>query len=138
MKYKSVLETEYVKPTRPYSTDELQSLRLSLYKYLKLSNLKVSHTKCGHHYFVKENSRKEKEIKEKEECIDVGNCSCCWKLSKTPNHLKNSASGLIDAYTKTFEKEPEKMKYEYLDVETCYYKWLYQDNFDDEKKHKKN
>ena len=51
----SILESEYVEQTRPYSQHELADIRTSLYKQLRLSKEKAYHSKCKHSYFVKEN-----------------------------------------------------------------------------------
>ena len=125
----SVLESEYIVPTRPYSQNELAYLRERLYRHVRLGNMKTQHNKCRHFYFAKENSRKEKEMTEKGTQVDVGNCSVCWKLHKTPRHLRSRAEGLTEAYTSTFHEDPKKYDYELLDLETIFYKWLYHDNY---------
>ena len=125
----SILETEYIKPTRPYSYNELYDRQKKLYKYLKLSNIKAEHKKCKHFYFVKENGRKEKDIKE-QNSPDIGNCSCCWKLNKTPKYLKNKAYDIVDLYCNRFYDNPE-ITYSLLDLETVFYKWLYTEFYDD-------
>lgn len=140
MKIESILELEYKEPQRPYSKLELNDMRKNLYKQLKLSSIKSHHSKCDHFYYVKENGRKEKEIKEKDTEYDVGNCSCCWKLHNTPNYLKNKAYEMVVIYNNTFKNEKEDSKYNYtlLDLETTFYKWLYLDNYDEQNSKKFN
>ena len=123
----SVLESEYIKPTRPYSSNELSDMRNNFLKKINLSNIIASHKDCGHFYFVKENGRKEKELNENN---NVGNCSCCWKLSKTPNNLSQKAEELVNIYSTKFNEYPSSLSYDLLDVEICFYKWLYVDKYD--------
>lgn len=127
--FKSILDSEYVPANRPYSQNELKYLQENLYKSIRLGNAKTFHTKCGHFYLVKENSRKEKEIKEKNSSEDIGNCSVCWKLHKTSDYLKDKAYDMVDAYCRRFYEEPEKLTYDLLDLETVFYKWLYFENY---------
>ena len=126
----SFLETEYIQPKRPYSENELKFLRENLYKNLNIGNIKTSHSKCKHFYFVKKNSRKEKEIKEKDKTIDIGNCSICWKINKTPRNLQDRAYDLSDSYCRMFYDDNYKYNYDLLDLETIFYKWLYCDDKD--------
>lgn len=128
---KSILETEYVKPNRPISLNELNTIRKELFKELNLSEIKSFH-KCKHFYYVKKNGRKEKEINDKNNNYNIGNCSCCWKLHNTPIEFKNLAYDLVNTYTKNFYNEPEKLSYILTDLETTYYRWLYQDNYSTE------
>ena len=123
----SILESEYVAPTRPYSQDELSFLRQKLRQRLRLGPHKVEHGKCGHFYCVKQNSRKEKELRESG-TPDVGNCSVCWKVSKTPNMLRDRARHLIEVYCNTFYTDPEYLTYEKYDIENIFYLWLYEVN----------
>ena len=124
---KSVLETEYVPQKRPYSQNELKFLRENLYKSLNIGNIKTTHSKCCHFYFVKKNSRKEKEIKEINNTENIGNCSVCWKINKTPRNLRDRAHDLVDSYCRTFYDENYIYNYDLLDLETIFYKWLYLD-----------
>jgi len=119
----SILESDYIEPTRPYSQDELRDMRLHLYRQLKLGKEKAYHSKCRHTYIVKENSKKEKEIKSNSG--DIGNCSVCWKLSKTPSSIRNRAYDLIKAYNSDFGIEPDYISYNLNDLENIYYRWLY-------------
>lgn len=125
MSSSSVLESEYVEPTRPYSLNELSYNKENLYKFLRIGKTRAHHKKCGHFYFVKENGRKEKDII-KSGSSDTGYCSVCWKLGKIPRHLKLRARNLIDLYSKNFYEEPKYLSYDLLDIETVYYKWLYE------------
>ena len=90
----SVLESDYIEPTRPYSQNELKDMRLALYRNLRLGSVTARHEKCGHIYLTKQNGRKEKEIRETGD-VDIGKCSACWKISKTPSQLRNKAKNLI-------------------------------------------
>lgn len=122
----SVLETKYVEPTRPYSNNELIFMREKLYKTFRLGKTRAHHRRCDHFYLVKENGRKEKEIIENKS-NDTGNCSLCWKLTKTPRHLKEAAKGLINIYSREFYEESKSLTYDKLDIETSFYKWLYEE-----------
>ena len=130
MKIESILESEYNEAQRPYSILELNEMRKNLYKHLKLSSVKSYHNKCNHFYYVKENGRKEKEIKEKGTEYDVGNCSCCWKLHNTPSYLKDKAYEMVNFYNKNFYNEKGDYNYDLYDLETTFYKWLYVDNYE--------
>ena len=123
----SVLESDYIKPTRPYSSNELSDMRNNFFKKINLSNVIASHKNCKHFYYVKENGRKEKELNENN---SVGNCSCCWKLSKTPNQLFKKAEELVDIYSTKFNEHPSSLTYDLIDIEICFYKWLYIDKYD--------
>lgn len=121
----SVLESEYVEPIRPYSLNELAYMRERLYKSLRIGSVRAEHNKCNHFYLVKENGRKEKEIKENG-TNDTGYCSVCWKIGKTPRYLKSKGQELISLYSNTFYKEPEFLTYDKVDLETVFYRWLYE------------
>jgi hypothetical protein len=84
------------------------------------------HKKCNHFYLVRKNSHKEGSITETKD-QDVGNCSCCWKYSKTPTNLKRNARELVDLYHDQFSTDPEYQTYNLVDLENMYYKWLYED-----------
>ena len=103
----SILESKYVPQQRPYSENELKYLRENLYRKVNIGTIKAYHSKCQHFYFVKNNSRKEKEIKEKNTSENVGNCSVCWKINKTDKRLKKSAYELVDTYCEIFYNDPE-------------------------------
>lgn len=118
----NVLDTEYVAPSRPYSQNELNDMRNNLYRQIRLGKEKATHNKCNHFYLVKENGKKEKEIRENG---NMGNCSVCWKLSKTPVELKYKALDLVKAYCTDFYNEPLQFSYGLYDLENVFYKWLY-------------
>lgn len=106
---------------RPYSQTELKHIRTLFKKKLRLSDMKATHCKCGHFYFVKKNGRKEKAIEENKK--DVGNCSVCWKLHNKPDEY---ISRMIDDYTEHFQTEPEFLNIALVDLEVQYYSWLYE------------
>jgi hypothetical protein len=122
----TVLETEYVEPTRPYSQDELIQARHELYRSLRLGNMKAHHRRCDHFYLAKQNGRKEKEMRE-QNSNDVGNCSVCWKIGKTHANLRERARNLVQAYCDEFYEEPKYLTYGAVDLENVYYQWLYED-----------
>lgn len=122
----SVLESAFVKQTRPYSQSELRDSRNSLFRSLRLGENIVYHDKCGHMYLTKQNGRKEKEMLETGKA-DVGKCSVCWKISKTPHYLQDKAKNLAYNYCNTFSNTPEFLSYGKMDLETVYYKWLYEE-----------
>jgi hypothetical protein len=122
----SVLESEYVEPTRPHSSKELSDIRAKMYKFHRLGKTRAFHRHCEHFYLVKENGRKEKEIKENVDA-DIGHCSVCWKINKTPRRLKSRAENLVKAYCRIFFEEPEKFNYDIVDTESSFYQWLYQE-----------
>lgn len=124
----SILESSYLEPTRPYSQKELNISREKMYKYLKLSQNRTHHTKCGHFYKVKINSRKEAKMKETNNADDVGNCSVCWRLKNTERYLYDNALNVISIFSNKFRTEPTYLTYDMLDVETVFYKWLNENN----------
>ena len=121
---KSILESKYIEPNRPYSQNELKDMIDLLYKKYHLSNLRAEHKRCNHIYNVIENGKKETDIKNKKVNY-VGNCSVCWKLSKTPLFLQNNAYNLVSEYTEIFYERPTKFNHLMIDLENSYYKWLY-------------
>lgn len=125
----SILESEYIEPTRPYSQNELGFNRDKLFRNLRLGRYKARHKRCNHFYLVRSNGRKEREIIETKN-DDVGNCSVCWKLSKTPSYLREKAQGLIQQYTERFAFERPFLTYERNDLENVFYQWLYEDQHD--------
>jgi len=126
----SVLTTDYVPQTRPYSQNELRDMREKLYSKLNLSNILASHPKCKHFYFVRKNSRKYNNIKE-ENNPDSGNCSVCWKLNNTPKDLYDKAEELVYLFEREFKEPRYDLTYDSFDIENCYYNWIYErDNRD--------
>lgn len=122
----SALDIEYVAPTRPYSRNELAHLRTKLHRYLRLGKTYASHKSCGHFYRVRENGRKSKQIEELG-TNDVGNCSVCWKINKTPKESRDRARNMVSKFMDEFYNDPEFISYNELDLETVFYKWLYED-----------
>jgi hypothetical protein len=120
---KSVLEQDYMEPDRPFSQNELEYLRNNHFRSLRIGPVRAEHKECSHFYHVKENGRKEKEIKEKNS-PDIGNCSVCWKISRTPRHLKARAQKLIENFSEHFNP-PKYLFYFFIDTEITYYTWLY-------------
>jgi hypothetical protein len=121
-----ILDQEYLPADRPYSQKELQCDIDRVFNMLRIGKIKVHHTKCDHFYNIKENGRKEKDFNESDS-KDVGNCSVCWKFSKTPKHHKTKARNLINTYQKTFRKPPEYLSYENTETQTTFYRWLYEE-----------
>jgi hypothetical protein len=122
----TVLESEYVGPTRPYSQDELKQSREKLYLNLRLGKIMAHHQRCDHFYFAKQNGRKEKEMRD-QNSNDVGNCSVCWKVGKTQGNLREKARNLVNAYCREFYEEPKYLSHDNVDLENVYYRWLYED-----------
>jgi hypothetical protein len=122
----TVLETEYIVPVRPYSQNELAQMRENLYNNLRLGKVIAIHSQCKHFYLVKKNGRKEKEILE-QKYNDAGNCSVCWKIGKTRVGLRSNALNLVQHYQEIFYKEPKYLSYNLIDLESIFYRWLYED-----------
>jgi hypothetical protein len=122
----SIIELDYNEPNRPYSQRELTYMKEILFKSLRLGENRADHKKCDHFYFVKENGRKEKEMLESKD-TDIGNCSVCWKLNKTPRNLKNTANNLVDSYCNEFYDKSVIVTHKNVSMEIAYYKWLYED-----------
>ena len=120
-----LLDNDYTLPLRPYSQNELADNRQQLRKKLHLGQTFAEHGKCGHFYLVKENGRKEKNINETK-CADSGNCSVCWKYSKTDRNYKDRAGYLIKDYCDLFCDEPKRLDHEKIDLENIFYHWLYE------------
>lgn len=121
----SALESEYIEPTRPYSLNELAYTRERLFKSMRIGKVRAEHKKCRHFYFVKENGRREKEIKESGS-NDTGYCSVCWKLGKTPRYLKSRGQDLVNSYSNRLYEEPKFLTYDIMDLESVFYRWLYE------------
>ena len=122
----SIIDSEYIAATRPYSQMELRSNRDKLYKSLRLGTTRAYHNKCNHFYYVRNHSKKETEILTSKSC-DSGNCSVCWKLHKIKRSSQQRAINLVDQYRNNFYDEPKFLSYNNMDLETVYYKWLYQE-----------
>jgi hypothetical protein len=113
----SVLESPYEYPTRPYCQLELGAAKDNLCKSLRLSDQYAKHVTCKHCYFVKINGKKHNDIIERNE-KDTGNCSVCWKLSKTPHNLQKSAYAMVNSL---------KLTHSDVDIERVFYTWLYRE-----------
>lgn len=118
-----VLETEYTGPSRPYSIRELQDKQENLYNKLRIGKIIAYHKNCGHFYYTRKNGRKEKEIA-RNSSIDSGNCSVCWKLFKTDEHLKDKACSLVQKFSTKFSYMPH-LTHENVFLENVFYEWLY-------------
>jgi hypothetical protein len=121
----SVLETPYVEPERPFSQKELENMRSQLYAKLYLGSMVIKHKDCGHFYVAKKNGKKEKEAMEKGE-ENVGNCSVCWKLNKTPKRLRKLAHSTVDEFCENMPTQTE-LSYGMIDMERVFYTWLYRE-----------
>ena len=121
----SVLEEKYVEPARPYSQRELKDIRNKLFRELRVGKVRVYHKKCDHFYFVKDKGRKEKDI-ENSNKEDVGNCSVCWRFSKTPYMLKPKALEIINGYKSVFFEPLSYISYSNSYLEMMFYRWLYE------------
>jgi hypothetical protein len=120
----SVLDSVYEQPTRPYAKDELTDMRVDMREKIRLGELRADHSRCEHFYYTRAKSRKEKAIMETGN-TDSGACSVCYNLGKTSKQHKRSAMELVDAYWNAFHEEPEEMTHGLLDIENCFYTWLF-------------
>jgi len=128
----SILNSEWVAPSRPYSNKELQHRHERFFKSLRLSSLYVCHSGCGHKYFVKENGVKYKGLQDEENegSLDIGKCSVCWKLRQTPRSIKGYALDFLDLYDEYFPSlDNIEFSYYTFEIERIFYTWLYQENF---------
>lgn len=125
----TVLESDYKEPDRPYSLNELLDMTTNTHKMARLGKVFAQHQlECNHFYLVRENGRKEKKILE---CgADPGNCSVCWRLSKTANRYQGRATALVSEYMATFSNDvlPEDLTHSIVDLEHSFYKWLYMES----------
>lgn len=120
----SVLEKDYVEATRPYSQIELKKLRKTNKRLLRVGTVHAQHNDCGHFYLTKFRGRKEQEILQTNN-PNAGNCSVCWKLSKTPYMLRGNAEKLVSYINNNFFEEPSRLTYDLVEAENDYYTWLY-------------
>lgn len=112
--------------TRPYSDKELSERRFRTRKWFRLGNVHAEHPECGHVYFTRLNSSKEKDIVENND-RDSGNCSVCWNLSKMHPEFIQEAQDLIRRYNCVFRNE-DTLTYESVMTEYVYYSWLFGEN----------
>lgn len=128
----SILHTEWVPANRPYSQNELQFLEERLFNKLQIVDLLVQHSDCGHCYRIKKNGVRYKKMVE-DECVDnsnppdIGNCSVCWKISKTPRELGTLVDEFLELHNNFLENE-RKTYFSYL-VNKLFYTWLYKEMF---------
>lgn len=122
--YTSVLDKDYMEPSRPYSQKELEFIRKKTTRTLRLGDIMAKHSKCNHYYYVRSNSRKETNIKESED-PDTGNCSVCWRLSKTSKYNKRKAEDLIKNYDHVYTNNKQYLTFFDVNTVSLYYKWLY-------------
>ena len=122
----SVLEKGYSQAERPYSDNELENIRSKCQGKLRIGEVHIHHSRCGHRYFARSGGKKEAEALEADS-VDVGNCSVCWKISRTPRHLKRHAKDLVYNYTTYLSETPERWTFELVELENMYYIWLYKE-----------
>jgi hypothetical protein len=121
----TILESQYNEPTRPFSQKELKDKQDFLYKKLRIGTVMACHPKCKHFYLTRKNSRKEQDIQANLE--DIGNCSVCWKINKTPYNQKHLAQDLVYHYDKEFSNKNDNITHYRQDLEQVFYTWLYED-----------
>lgn len=121
----SVLEQPFVVDSRPFSAKELWQKRQKTVKRFHLGNITIDHPRCRHCYLAKAGGRKEQEAKASEG-KNLGNCSVCWKMRKTPEHLRPAAAELVDAYINISPDrfDPPASAY-HVELERVFYTWLY-------------
>jgi hypothetical protein len=85
--------TENSNNRRPYSQNELNFMKNREFKHFRIGDVYAYHENCKHSYLVKKNGRKEKEILQNG---NNGNCSVCWRLSKTPKNMYEESLDIID------------------------------------------
>ncbi len=125
----SILHTVWTEPDRPYSQNELRTLEKELNTKLQLDTIGVRHQECGHAYLIKKNGVRSKEIRENypnDIYPDVGNCSVCWKKSKTPRELLPLANEFISLVLE-YENSPRTF-YTFM-IKTIFYTWLYDEAY---------
>lgn len=120
----TVLEKKCEDNERPFSQKELEYLRHRTYKRLYLGKVLIEHPECGHFYYAKSNGKKEKEAIETNN-NNVGNCSVCWKLTRTPKRLKDKAYNLVNEYCSVMYRKPNFYTHTLYELEKDFYTWLY-------------
>jgi len=124
----NILRKEFPPADRPYSQNELTDMRERILGRLKVGDTMVYHEQTGYFYLAKAGGKKEKAVQNGEE-LDPAGCSVCWKLRKTPQHLRDEARDMVEAYQVNFEKKPQRWTLNLVNLEATFYKWLYL-NFD--------
>lgn len=124
----SILMSKSVEETRPYSQLELVKNRNQMFSELNLSHRSVSHTDCGHSYHVRMYGQKFKEMNDLGTTEDVGNCSVCWKLRRTPRNLKHAAEHFIGLC-----QDINRDHLTFLDIqaEKIFNTWLYLEQYEE-------
>ena len=124
----SILELEYQLPTRPYSQNELSFLKERNLRRLRVGKCEAYHSRCKHFYYVRKGGRKEKTINENNNSQDIGNCSICWKISKTSIDTQDKAEELIYAYMELPVDSEKRFNHYDVELERIFYMWLYEDS----------
>lgn len=131
MSQTTILSTDWVEPTRPYSKNELAYTRERIFRNNNLSEKYVYHPKCQHVYFVKTGGVKYKQLLENPENEDVGHCSVCWKIQRTPNKYRNRAKDFVGIYCENIGNMMNgELSYYLNEVERIFYIWLYREKFE--------
>ena len=77
-------------------------------------------------YRIKKNGMRYKKILEKQgrvkEVVDVGNCSVCWQLDKTPESLRELGFNCAYYYRELCE---EPLTHYSVFLSRIFYTWLY-------------
>ena len=130
----SVLEKTCSNETRPYSRKELETVHKNFIHNSRIGKVFIYHSRCKHGYYCKTGGKKEKEYKESNG-QNIGNCSVCWKLNRTPKRLKNTARNLASYYLDIpHESYNSPPSYYHLEIEIDFYTWLYKEFNLDKKK----
>jgi hypothetical protein len=116
----SVLEKKYKEPERPYSQRELTELEKKWKKTLRVGEYVVNHTDCHHSYLARVGGKKELEAIQSG---NVGNCSVCWKIKRTPKKLKEKAKYLVNMYMSI--PTDSSLSYDIVEIQMDFYTWLY-------------
>lgn len=136
----SILNKEWqVRESRPFSPNELIDSRANFFSRNRISKYYVYHQRCCHIYYVKENSRKWDEIRQrmeqtgKEYGVDIGSCFVCWKLRNIKQKVK--AKELIFMYNEAFDNvNSTSIRYWDLAIEKIFYTWLYREKVENKKR----
>lgn len=108
-----ILKQKYNPPTRPYSQLELIQTEKDFKSKLGLLEKFIEFNDCCHFYLVKQGVN------------NTEKCGVCLKLKQTDKTLKDIANNLVNEYSSSFSKSPEKLSYDLIDLEISFYKWLY-------------
>jgi hypothetical protein len=125
---------------RPYSQLELSKDRHNEFAKLNLSKTWITHSRCGHQYYVKMYGQKYKDSITNGTNIDIGNCSVCWKIRRTPRSMSNAAKYYIDTYIRIFDflqKNNDYLTFDDMQIEHVYNTWLNLEVYDEDASRKK-